>query len=159
MPKSILTLAFEAGVKPFDMIPAHERDLGELAATLLHGRNRYFDREYRKKWGVKVHHLEVTHSRLLLGVVESAAPPNGPRRFRAVLFRCCGHVLYQTPDHRVLDKEAAIIDLRYFSQLQDDAKILHDLCAMQLRIANKMRDAAERCWIPFSTSKVRRREQ
>lgn len=147
MTKTILALAFEAGIRPFDPIPATvatSRSVGELAATLLQGRNPYFDREYRERFGTKVHSLEIMHSRLVLGALESAQPPTGPRRYRAVLFRCDGEVLYQTPDDRILDQHAAAVDLRYQAQHIDERKILTDLCQRQLKVATRMKDMAER---------------
>lgn len=148
--KTILTLAFEAGIRPFDMIPtvsASSRSVGDLAANLLHGRNSYFDKEYRDRFGTKVHTVEIMHGRLVLGAVESAQPADTakPRRYRAVLFRCDGEVLYQTPDNRSLDSlNAATVDMRYWASQINDATILKDLCTKQLRIAERMKTNTQR---------------
>lgn len=148
MTKNILALAFEAGIRPFDMIPAvvaSNRSVGDLAATLLAGRNPYFDKEYRDKFGTKVHTIEVMHNRLVLGAVESAQPADGsPRRYRAVLFRCDGEVLYQTPDNRTLGMHAADVDLRYWANQIKEEKLLKDLCLRQLKVAERMKNNAER---------------
>lgn len=148
MTKTLLALAFEAGIKPFDPIPAmlsQTRSTGDIAANLLAGRNPYFDREYRDRFGTRVHTIEITHNRLVMGAVESAQPAGGGNRvFRAVLFRCDGEVLYQTPDNRPLDQNAALVDLRYRSQHVDESKELAALCERQIKVANRMKDNAER---------------
>jgi hypothetical protein len=147
MTKTILALAFEAGIRPFDPIPAtvaKARNTGELASLLLAGRNPYFDKEYRDRFGTKVHSLEIMHSRLVLGALESAQPPEGPRRYRAVLFRCDGEVLYQTPADRLMDEHAAAVDLRYQAQHISESKILEALLTRQLKVASRMKENAER---------------
>lgn len=148
MKKNLLALAFEAGIRPFDPIPSvltQTRNTGDIAANLLAGRNPYFDREYRDRFGTKVHTIEITHNRLVMGAVESALPAGSTeRRFRAVLFRCDGEVLYQTPDNRMLDQNAANVDLRYRSQHVDEDEVLLALCEKQLKVANRMKGNAER---------------
>lgn len=145
--KSILALAFEAGIRPFDNVPASSatsRTVGDLAATLLGDRNVYFLREYRDKFKIKVHSIEISPNRLVMGCVESAQPPSGDRRYRSVFFRCDGEVLYQTPDNRVLDVHAANVELRYEMNHIDETKIMTALCIQQIKAATKMRDNAER---------------
>lgn len=148
MKHSLLALAFEAGIRPFDPIPAvmaQSRSSGDIAANLLSGRNPYFDKTYRERFGTKVHTIEITHNRLVMGAVESAQPAEGgARRFRAVLFRCDGEVLYQTPDNRMLDQHAALVDLRYRSQHVDESDVLRALCERQVKVASRMKDNAER---------------
>ncbi len=98
--KSVFALALEAGIKPFDLPPDVAKDsIGDTAASLLNERNPYFTKEYRQRYNIKVHALEVSTQRLALGCVESAAPADNEdaRRFRAVIFRCDGNVIYQTP--------------------------------------------------------------
>ena len=146
--KSILALAFEAGIHPFDNVPtssASTRQVGDLAATLLGDRNLYFVKEYREKFKVKVHSIELSPNRLVMGCVESAQPPKGERRYRTVLFRCDGEVLHQTADSRVLsDVHAANVELRYEMNRLDESKILAAMCLQQVKVANRMRENAER---------------
>lgn len=145
---TLIALAFEAGIRPFDPIPAVSaatRATGDIAANLLSGRNPYFDREYRERFGTKVHSIEITHNRLIMGAVESAQPATGgDRHFRAVIFRCDGEVLYQTANNRVLDHNAALVDLRYHSQRVDEDSVLADLCEKQIKTCKRMLTNAER---------------
>ena len=146
--KSILALAFEAGIRPFDNVPtssASTRQVGDLAATLLGDRNLYFVKEYRDKFNVKVHSIEISPSRLVMGCVESGQPHKGERRYRTVFFRCDGEVQYQTPDTRVMTNvHAANVELRYEMNKLDEAQILTDLCMQQIKVATRMRENAER---------------
>src|SRR6478752_3662236 len=145
--KSILALAFEAGIRPFDNVPASSaatRNVGDLAATLLGDRNHYFLKEYREKFKVKVHTIEISPHRLVMACVESAQPASADRRYRSVFFRCDGEVLYQTPDQRVLDVHAANVELRYEMNKLDEAAVLTALCMQQVKAATKMRENAER---------------
>lgn len=144
--KSVLALAFEAGLRPFDMMPtdASSRNTGTLAAAMLRDRNLYFLPEYIERFNTQVHSIEISPQRLAMGVVESALPPSGVRRYRAVIFRCDGEVMYQTSDNRVLEQNAAHIDMRYFLTHIDEQRVLELLCLQQMRISVRMRDAAER---------------
>jgi hypothetical protein len=145
--KNVLALAFEAGIRPFDPVPsasASSRAVSDLAATLLGDSNLYFRKDYRDKFSVKVHTIELSPYRLVMACVESAQPPNADRRYRTVIFRCDGEVLYQTPDSRVLDVHAANVELRYEMSSINEDKILIQLCQQQVRDATRMRDNAER---------------
>lgn len=147
MKKTTLGLAYEAGVNPFHPIPATlvEKPMGEIAATLLEGRNPYFDRRYRDRFGTKVHKLEITHDRLVLCAVESAQPLGSPdRRFRAVIFRCDGNVLYQTPNDRALDRDEAFADMREQAQRITEEEVLSALCEALSRQARRVQDNADR---------------
>jgi len=147
MNKTLTALALEAGLRPFDQLPmqaVNGRGVGDLAAALLGDRNLYFTKEYRERFATRVHSLEVSPQRLLLGAVESAQPPTGQRRFRAVIFRCDGEVIYQTPDNRLLDQHAANVDLRYAMQHVDEQDVLKALCVQQVKVSARLRDGAER---------------
>lgn len=146
MTKNLTTLAFEAGATPFDLLPrltVNTKALGDVAATLLFGRNPYFDAAYRARFGTSVHLLELYHARLVLGAVESAKPAGERKRaFRAVLFRCDGEVLYQThPSMIMTTQEAAAADLHYRASrfTAEDVLIglLHDLIKKHERIIFK----------------------
>jgi hypothetical protein len=147
MPKSIIALAYEAGIRPFDPIPqevAKRTNVGDIAAFLLSGRNPYFDKEYRDRFGTKVHSLELTHHRLVLGAIESAVDARtSVRRYRAVIFRCDGEVLYQTSDTRPLDDPAARVDLRYYQSQINEVQLLHELLTLQARKMERLRLNAE----------------
>lgn len=148
MTKSVLALAFEAGLNPFNPIPVSvnaRRSVGDIAATLLDKRNPYFDKEYRDRFGTKVHSIELSPYRLAMGAVESAQPQGvKDRRYRAVLFRCDGEVLYQTPDDRLLDANGANVDLRYRMGQLDEGAILRQLLQQQCRAGKRMVDNAEK---------------
>jgi len=143
-----MSLAFEAGVRPFDPLPAEmpaQRDLGELAASLVQGRSTYFDRENRRVYGTRVHHLHVTAHRLVLCAVESALPVGEKERvYRASILRCDGELLYQSDTNRSLDLNAAMVDMRYNLQRMNEDTILMTLCERQVRVATRMKDNAER---------------
>lgn len=147
--KSTLALAYEAGLKPFDAVHATvniNRSLGDLASSLLGDRNRYFSKEYRERFGTRVHSLEVFCARLVLGCVESAQPPgpNTARRFRAVMFDCDGIVRHQTRDERVLDQHAAMVELHYEASKLNEGEVLRQLIERHLSATNRIRDNAER---------------
>lgn len=141
MSKSIIALAYEAGLRPFEQNPTIQttsRSLGDMAAAMLAGRSDYFNKEFRDRFGTRVHALEPSHSRLLLCCVESAQPAaGGDRHYRAVIFRCDGEVLYQTPDNRVLDMNAATVDMRYNAGKYSEYDLLADLCQKQIKDAER----------------------
>lgn len=147
MKKTITTLAFEAGLSPFNplsVLHGIPSELGEQVSTILTNRNRYFDKENRERFGTQVHRFETSPNRMAMGVVESAQPKGAKtRRYRAVIFRCDGNVLYQTPDDRPLDYRSACIDMRYWLTHMDEGKVLADLCRAQVRNAAKEYSKAE----------------
>lgn len=145
--KSVFALALEAGIKTFDQPDAlTSKSIDQIAEQLLAPRNPYFNAAYRERYNIRVHALEVSTQRLALGCVESAAPKDNEdaRRYRAVIFRCDGNVIYQTPDNRVLDNNGALVDLRYHMQHVDEREVLAALCLQQIKMSAKMRDGAER---------------
>lgn len=135
--RNVTTLAFEAGFEPFPATHIERgpvEELGTLASKLLTGKNLYFNDEYRNRFGVHVHRLEASPQRLLLGVVESARNADTHERLhRAVIFRCDGYPVYQTPDDRVGEYSAACIDMRYWITHSDELGILIDLCKIRIR--------------------------
>lgn len=147
MPKSMIVLAYEAGIRPFDPVPseiARKVNVGDIAASLLSGRNPYFDKEYRDRFGTRVHTLELSHQRLVLGAIESALDLSTQnRRFRAVIFRCDGEVMYQTSDQRPLDENGARVDLRYYLSQINEVALLHDLLTLQARRLDRLRTNCE----------------
>lgn len=147
MKKTITSLAFEAGLSPFNSLQVLNgvpEELGEQVSQVLTNRNRYFDKENRERFGTQVHRMETSPNRLALGVVESALPKGTRlRRYRAVIFRCDGNVIYQTPDGRSLDYRSACIDMRYWLTHLDETKVLADLCRSQVRQAASEYNKAE----------------
>lgn len=147
MKKTITSLAFEAGLSPFNAITVLNGEpdvIGEQVSKALLNRNRYFDKENRERFGTQVHRIETSPNRLALGAVESALPKGTRlRRYRAVVFRCDGNVIYQTPDGRNLDYRSACIDMRYWLTHSDESKMLADLCRAQIRAAANEYSKAE----------------
>lgn len=147
MSKSVLALAFEAGIHPFDIVveARNPRLIADQAAKALAGRNAYFDPESRARFGTRVHQLLMSPNRLVFGAVESALPLGASeRRYRTVCFRADGHVVYQTPEDRILDQYTASVDLQYRIGHADEERILVDLCNMRVRQGKRMIDSAER---------------
>lgn len=146
-PKSVFALAMEAGAQPFDL-PQGYPDVEQAAQSLLKGRNPYFNEEYRQRFNIKVHTIVSSPQRLVLGCVESAAPHPGDtdRRYRCVMFRCDGNVMYQTPDNRKLDQHGAEVDMRYHMHVLVETDVLKALCLTIMKKANTLYDHAQRVY-------------
>jgi hypothetical protein len=172
MPSSRITvLAYEAGLKPFDPVASFGTDafaesqfgestfgsldqkshrpktVGDMAAQLLAGRNAYFDMENRRRFGTRVHTLEVAAARLVLGAVESASPANpvGGRKYRAVIFDCDGVVRFQTANDRVHDsQDAATVELQYELSKLREPDVLAQIVERHLKGLTKRAASAEK---------------
>lgn len=147
MKKTLTLLAFEAGLRPFEQVAILNGDpdeTGIVVEAMMGDRNLYFTKEYRERYGIQVHRVESSPQRLALGVVESALPPGEQlRRYRTVILRCDGAVVYQTSDNRSLDWKAACVDCRYWISHLDESKMLVDLCKGQMRLAQRDQGKAE----------------
>lgn len=151
MHKSVLALAYEAGLNPFNILSvdvSKSHSVGEIACNVLAGRNPYFDKVNRDRFGTRVHTLELFCSRLVLGAVESAQPAivGADRRFRSVLFACDGNVLHQTGDERAIDQRAAFVELHYEASKLDERVLLNSLIERRVRGLAKELEKAEKAF-------------
>lgn len=146
MQKSIVTLAAEAGITPFEaFVPGRHSDKGlsQLAELELAGRSHYYDRETREAFEVKVHTVHTMCSRLVLGTVISKRN-DGHRVVQAVLHRADGKLLFQS-SRTNLTVDEAVVEMQYEASRLTELTLVRDMMNDRIKDAQATIRAAETC--------------